>query len=460
MSSFSANDDLAAEQQLESLDLITYWACGGSGAGAPSEHFHAPNTIEELGVNGALVEQILLKVLHFRGELMGRELAVALGVKFPMIHDRLERLKFQHLVEVKRSSGAGFLGALNSVFSLTEAGQERAHFYLDLNQYAGPVPVPLHQYEAIVRKQRFKHGWAKREELERAYDGVVITPRILNQLGPAVNAGYSFLIYGRPGNGKTLLAERLANVDKSSVCIPYAIEYQGNIIQVYDPVYHIRVMEDGAPASLKVESEDGRWIRCRRPFVASGGELTLEMLDLNYNTVSKIYEAPLHVKANNGIYLVDDFGRQRTTPAEVLNRWIVPMEKRFDYLNLQTGGKITTPFEVFLVFSTNLKPDQLGDEAFLRRLQYKMFLHNPDVEEFKDIFRRFCADRNVTCPDRLLDQFVEKHYRDRPFRRCHPRDVVTHAINFIEFAGERHELTEEVLTHAFESCFPVEDFDQ
>jgi hypothetical protein len=426
-----------------------------------TEPSHAPDSIDELGVTVALVEQILLKVLYFRGELMGRELAVALGVKFPLIHEQIERLKLQHLVEVKRSNGVGFLGTLSSVFALTEAGRDRAQFYLELSQYAGPLPVPLNQYEAMVRKQRLRHGWLKRDQLERAYRRMVITPAIFSQLGPAVNAGCSFLIYGKPGNGKTHLAEGLAALDNSAVLLPYAIEYQGCIVQVYDPVYHTRLEENRDSDSFAAECDDGRWARCRRPFIASGGELSMEMLNLSYNSVSKIYEAPLHVKANNGIYLVDDFGRQRATPAEVLNRWIVPMEKRVDYLNLQTGGKITVPFEVFLVFSTNLKPDQLGDEAFLRRLQYKMFLHNPDAEEFSEIFRRFCADHRLPCQSGLVEWLIEKHYRDvkRRFRRCHPRDVVMHAINFIEFSGRPYELTEEILDHAFESCFPVEDLD-
>jgi SpoVK/Ycf46/Vps4 family AAA+-type ATPase len=185
------------------------------------------------------------------------------------------------------------------------------------------------------------------------------------------------------------------------------------------------------------------------------------MLELSYNSAAKTYEAPLQLKANNGIYLVDDFGRQRATPADVLNRWVVPMETRIDYLSLRTGGKMAVPFEVLLVFATNLKPEQLGDEAFLRRLQYKMLVQNPDAEEFSEIFRRFCADRKLPCADPLIDRFIDKHYRraGRPFRRSHPRDVLTHAISFIQFAGQPYELTEEILDQAFDSCFPVDDLD-
>jgi hypothetical protein len=216
-------------------------------------------------------------------------------------------------------------------------------------------------------------------------------------------------------------------------------------------------MEEPAPeVSISFEpTHDRRWVKCRRPFIMSGGELALEMLDLRYNQTSKVYEAPLQLKANNGIYLIDDFGRQLATPAEVLNRWIVPLEGRVDYLSFLTGGKMTAPFETFLVFSTNLNPAQLGDEAFLRRIQYKLLLRGPSAEEFGRIFRNFCAARELSCPAGLLERFIEKHYgrTGRPFRRCQPRDVLTHAINLIRFEGLPVELTDELLDRAFESCF-------
>ena len=204
---------------------------------------------------------------------------------------------------------------------------------------------------------------------------------------------------------------------------------------------------------------DGRWMKCRRPFIVTGGELTLDMLDLNYNATSKVYDAPYQLKANNGIYLIDDFGRQRCTPAEVLNRWIVPMERRVDYLSFISGGKMTVPFEAFLVFSTNLKPHQLGDEAFLRRIQYKMLLRSPQEDEFERIFKGFCASRELECPDGLVDRFIAAHYQPsgKPFRRCHPRDVISHAIDLLHFEGLPYELTDDVLDRAFESCFLQEE---
>jgi predicted ATPase with chaperone activity len=239
--------------------------------------------------------------------------------------------------------------------------------------------------------------------------------------------------------------------------MPYAIECQGNIVQLYDPIYHKKI-ESAAPSSSTLDvsaSFDGRWFKCKRPFIITGGELTLDMLDLSFNKASKVYDAPFQLKANNGIYLIDDFGRQRATPAEILNRWIVPMERRVDYLTFETGGKMTVPFEAFLIFSTNLRPDQLGDEAFLRRIQYKMFLRSPDAQEFIEIFKRYAESRGLDCPPGLAEHFVQKHYIDgsKRLRRCHPRDVISHAIDVIHFQRQVMTLNEKLLDRAFRSCF-------
>src|SRR3984893_12816684 len=412
-----------------------------------------PGTIEDTGLPASMIEQLILKLLYSRGEMLGRDVSQALGLKFSLVEGFFELLKHQHSIQVKKSLG---MGTSTSLFALTETGRDHARECLENNQYVGPAPIPLFQYTHVVRRQKRPNGWLTPEALAEAYRRMVVTPRILSQIGPAVSSGNSFLIYGQPGNGKTFLAEALGNVDDSYIYVPHALECQGQIIQVYDPVYHQPIQDTEESSVLAFEPQyDQRWIKCRRPFIVTGGELTLEMLDLSYNSTSKVYDAPYQLKANNGIYLIDDFGRQQCTPADVLNRWIVPMERRVDYVKFHSGSKMTVPFEAFLIFSTNLKPEQLGDEAFLRRIQYKMLLRSPDEEEFAAIFRRFCESHDLDSDNEMISRFIAKHYRStaKPFRRCHPRDVLSHAIDLINFEKLPFQLTDDVLDRAFESCF-------
>lgn len=425
-----------------------------SGQGGPP----VPKTIAQSGLPEAMVEQLLLKTLYYRSETTGRDLSRSVGLNFSVIEDSIEFLKRQHLVQVRRSLG---LGNISAVYALTEAGRLHAREYLEQNQYAGKAPVPVEQYSTVVRAQRWKDSWLTMERLQEVFAHMVTTPDLLSRIGPAVNAGKSFLIYGQPGNGKTYLAEALFDIDPEPVYLPYAIECQGMIIQLFDPVYHKPIADEPESSALAWEpSFDMRWFRTQRPFIMTGGELSLAQLDLSYNPISKFYDAPLQLKANNGIYLLDDFGRQRSSPAEILNRWIVPMERRVDYLTFHNGTKMTVPFETFLIFSTNLRPDQLGDEAFLRRISYKMLMRNPKEDEFKEIFRRYCDENELDYNDMLIDRFLEKNYRrtKKQRRRCHPRDVLNHAMDLIRFERRAWELTPEILDHAFESVFvSVED---
>lgn len=420
-----------------------------------------PESLEQTGLAESVVEHLILKILYFRGELYGQDLSNAIGLPFSVIQDLVEALKLRYHLQIKKSLGVGNVASL---FALTESGRARAREHLETNQYSGPAPVPLHQYVNMVRQQRPREGWLTKEALAKAFKGMVLTEGILRRIGPAISSASSLLLHGKPGDGKTFLIESLSNLDTAPIFLPYAIECQGNIVQVYDPVYHQRVdaADDQEPTALTVSIErsyDRRWAKCKRPFIVSGGELTLDMLDLQYNHTSKIYEAPFQLKANNGIYLIDDFGRQRATPAEVLNRWIVPMERKIDYLSFVTGGKMSVPFETFLVFSTNLNPADLGDEAFLRRIQYKMLVKSPDIKEFRDIFVRFCQGKKLDFDTAIVDYLVEEHYKPsgKPFRRCQPRDIITHAIDLINFEGRDWKLTKDVLDQAFLSCFVKED---
>jgi energy-coupling factor transporter ATP-binding protein EcfA2 len=414
-------------------------------------HPAVPQTLAQTGLPNALIEQLILKFLYFKGELMARDLCGLMGLRFSLVEAMIEGLKAQLLIQVKSSLG---YGPVSATLALTDAGRRVTRDYLDTNQYVGPAPVPVSQYTNAVYAQRMPSKWLTRERLAAAYSQLVMTDAILDQIGPAVASGKSFLIYGQPGNGKTQIAEALANVSSSDLYVPYALECQGNIVQLYDPIYH--KLADKQTEAIHHEY-DGRWARCKRPFIATGGELSVSMLDLGFNRISKIYDAPFQLKANNGIYLIDDFGRQKASAGEILNRWIVPMERRVDYLSFENGGKMTVPFETFLVFSTNLTPDKLGDEAFLRRIQYKMLLRSPDQKEFRTIFSAFASRQGLNVSRELLDRFIDKHYArtGKQFRRCHARDVISQAIDYIQFKRLPYELTEELLDSAFASCFPM-----
>ena len=387
-----------------------------------------PESLQQTGLPESLVEQLILKILYFRGELFGQDLSHAIGLKYSVIQEIVESLKLQHLVVVKRSIGMGNVGAL---LTLSEAGRGRTREYLEANTYSGPAPVPLEQYTELVKQQRPRSGWLTKEALRQAFRGMVITERLLSQVGPAVSAGSSLLIYGKPGDGKTFLMASLNNLDAARCSCPMPSSARATSSRSSTRSTTSGVEED-APSVMAVSAErshDRRWLKCRRPFIVSGGELTLDMLDLRFNETSRIYEAPFQLKANNGIYLIDDFGRQRATPTEVLNRWIVPMDRKLDYLSFLSGGKMTVPFETFLAFSTNLNPASFGDEAFLRRIQYKLLMRGPALNEFVKIFEEYCVDHRIPCPDGVLRKLHRAALRPHgqavpalpPARRADPR---------------------------------------
>jgi hypothetical protein len=368
-------------------------------------------------------------------------------------------MRAERLIEVKGSEGSGTAGYR---YSLTDLGRDRARQYLDANQYVGPAPVPLDAYTRQMKRVAEARGYVDRERLRQGFSHLVVSPAVLDQLGPAVNAGKAVFLYGPPGNGKTVIAEGMGRALGGDMYVPYAVDVDGQTITVYDPVVHesleTSASDDGASV-LHVAPRDRRWVRTRRPVVMVGGELTLEMLDMTFNPISKFHEAPLQWKANGGVLLVDDFGRQRMRPEDLLNRWIVPLESRVDYLTLHNGRKIQVPFDVLTAFATNLDPKSLADEAFLRRIPYKIPIEDPTVEQFTRIFEMNCQNRNLRFHQVMVAYLQRRHYEpnNRPLRACHPRDLLDQVTALCRYRGMDPVISRELLDAACRAYFLDED---
>src|SRR6059036_1507081 len=344
-----------------------------------------PQSIEQTGLSIGFLSDLALKTLYIRGQMTMSEIASSLGLPMANVTERvLEFLKGERLVEIRGGTG---LSSASYQYVIVDRGTEKAQEALARNQYVGKAPVPLATYVSAVQRQSIANLHVTQDDLVRAFSHMVIPRETLAQLGPAVNSGKSIFLFGPPGNGKTTIAEVLASLMKGDVVLPYAVEVDQQVVKVYDQVYHRVALDPVVAERLRF---DHRWVVSKRPIVMTGGELTLETLDLIYDETSKFYEAPFQLKANGGIFMVDDFGRQRVSPKDLLNRWIVPLEKRVDFMTLHTGKKIEIPFDQLIVFSTNLAPKDLVDEAFLRRIQNKIHVTNPTVEIYREIFRRQC----------------------------------------------------------------------
>lgn len=413
---------------------------------------HEPVSFEAAKIAESEVESLILKFLLTRGSATGREIAEQVKLPFVLIEELLRQLKQDQLV-VHRGAAA-----MNDYqFELADLGRERARRFSEHCTYYGAAPVHLSDYIVSVRAQSLITQHPTHDALCQAFEDLLVSPKLLGRLGPAINSGRGLFLYGSAGNGKTSIAERVTRAFGSHIWIPRAVGVDGEIIRVYDPSNHEEVPVEKNDGLLDTRKIDQRWVRIRRPTIIAGGELTMANLEVTLNTSTGISEAPLQMKSNCGTLVIDDFGRQRIRIDELLNRWIVPLEKRFDYLNLASGKKIQVPFDQLIIFSTNLEPRELVDEAFLRRVPYKIEITDPSEEEFRELFRMMCPRLGFEYREEPISYAIEKYYRgvSRPFRCCQPRDLLLQIRNYCLFHNQPLELCNEHFDFAVENYFAI-----
>lgn len=410
-----------------------------------------PTSLAKSRVSASMLEELISKFLLARGEATIREITNQLGMPYQIVENAVTRLKQEQVL--------GFIDSkMNDyVCKLTDVGRERAKRYSDFCSYFGAAPVHFVDYVASVTAQTINNQSPSEDDLARAFSDLLIDPRMMIKLGPAVNSGRGMFLFGFPGNGKTSIAERITAAFGPYVWIPRAIMMDRDVVRVFDPMSHIEAPIEEGEGILSSRNYDQRWVRIRRPTIVVGGELTMEQLEIQYNPQTGISEAPVQMKSNTGLLLIDDFGRQRMTVDELLNRWIVPLEKRYDYLSTSNGKKIQVPFDQLVVFSTNLEPKDLVDDAFLRRIPYKIEVPDPSVENFVKLFKIMCGIYKFEWRPDLVQWLIEKHYvpTNRPLRNCHPRDLLLQVQNYCKYLKKPMVLSEESLDFACENYFSI-----
>ncbi|MBU1411412.1 ATPase [Myxococcota bacterium] len=413
-----------------------------------------PTSVAATGLSHGFIEELCLKHLFQGGALRGTDLVGRVHLPATIIEEIMERLRKNKLVEITGSSGMG-LGRSSMVFRLTQAGHEFVANILERDRYFGPAPVPYKYYQQAVGLQTIRGNAFRKDDLEPHFHDLVLKPAVFDAIGPAMNSGKAMFLHGPPGNGKTAVCARMTACFGGDIFIPHAVLIDDFVIKVYDENLHVESLPERIAPSMEPNQLDVRWVACRRPMVVVGGELEMDDLKLRYSESVRYYEAPIQMKANNGMLLIDDFGRQRISPRELLNRWIVPLESEVDYLSMHTGKKLQVPFDVFVVFSTNLEPRELVDEAFLRRVGYKLEVGRPDEGVYSEIFRKECLKRQIPWDPDMVEYLIEEHYRKpcRPFNACEPRDLLSQVVDLSNYHGHKPTLDRHILDRVVANYF-------
>lgn len=411
-----------------------------------------PDSLRASGVDEAMIERLVLKYLYSVGQGTVRGISGQIRLPFKIIEPLLRQMRSDKHIDLVGTTATG-----DSRYAVTESGRERGKRYMAECTYFGSAPVTLDAYVRSVAAQTIEGQVVTAKELRQAFDGLIINAEMLNKLGPAINSGRGMFLFGEPGNGKTSIAERVTGAFGSTVWVPRAIQVDGDIMRVFDPSVHEEVEEENQGGLLDSLEIDRRWARIKRPTVIAGGELTMEELEVTKNTQSNICEAPLQMKSNCGTLVIDDFGRQKMPVDVLLNRWIVPLEKRYDFLNLPSGKKIQVPFDQLIVFSTNLEPKDLVDGAFLRRIPYKIEVPDPAEDEFRSLLGIMCRVMNFEADEDAFDYLIATHYRakGRPYRLCQPRDLLLQVRNYCNFHQQPMVLSNEAFDFAVDNYFSI-----
>ena len=429
----------------------------------PSENAWQPpeiKSLEDTGLDVGFLQDMILKVMYFRGQITGHEIAEQLRLPFQsVLAPIMDFIKREQMCEVK---GSGGLGAGSYQYMITSKGSARAREQLERTAYVGVAPVPWDEYIEAMKAQGRQKVMVTPTTMKQALSHLILEESVFERIGPAVNSGKSIFLYGPPGNGKTTIAESIGQmILQGDMYIPYSVIVEGQIVKVYDEISHQIVPDENngkrtiAGTSTLGRFSDRRWLHIRRPVIMVGGELTLEGLELVYDTTNKYYEAPYQMKANGGMFLIDDFGRQQIRPRDLLNRWIVPMEKQIDFLSLHTGSKMEVPFEVLIVFSTNLPPRDLVDEAFLRRIRHKIEITSPTFDGYREIFKRMAKRRNIAYDEQAIVYLLQEHYikKNRKLRANHPRDLLEQIADIAAYLGIPSRLNQEMIDRAAAAYF-------